>query len=121
MNRSIWLVVGLLLWPASLKAGEVEVVKAELFPLGDGIYRASVTLRHTDEGWDHYADRWEILDPEGNVIAVRELAHPHENEQPFTRSLGGISIPAEVTEVIVRGRDSRHGYGGSEMSLEVPR
>ena len=121
MKRPTWLALAFLFWSVPVAAGEVEVVKAELFPLGDGIYRASVTLRHADEGWDHYADRWEVLDSEGNLIAVRELAHPHENEQPFTRSLGGISIPSDVSEVVVRGRDSRHGYGGPELSLEVPR
>ena len=46
-----------------------------------------------DSGWDHYANRWEVLEPEGQVIATRTLLHPHVDEQPFTRSLSGIHIP----------------------------
>jgi len=55
------------------------------------------------------------------VLGVRELAHPHVNEQPFTRSLGGVEIPDGVQEVTIRARDSVHGYGGAELSVELPR
>jgi hypothetical protein len=41
-----------------------------------------VTVRHADEGWEHYADCWEVLTLDGEVLATRELAHPHDNEQP---------------------------------------
>ncbi|WP_422379739.1 hypothetical protein [Marinicellulosiphila megalodicopiae] len=36
-----------------------------------------------------------------NELAQRVLAHPHGNEQPFTRSKYGIQIPEEITKVIV--------------------
>jgi hypothetical protein len=50
---------------------------------GSGVYRFSVTVRHADEGWDHYADRWEVLTSDGTLLATRTLYHPHVNEQPF--------------------------------------
>jgi hypothetical protein len=85
-----------------------------------GTWSFDVTVRHNDEGWDHYADAWQILDPEtGTVIAERVLAHPHDDEQPFTRSLGGIRIPPRVAKVIVRAKCDRHGFGGQEVLVDL--
>ena len=47
----------------------------------------SATVLSADTGWDKYADRWEVRAPDGRVLGERVLAHPHENEQPFTRAL----------------------------------
>ena len=113
-------IVAMMLVPGAAMAGEADVVDVEVGKQGDGRFRFDVTVRHADEGWDHYADRWEVLGPDGAALGVRELAHPHVNEQPFTRSLTGVSIPADVGEVTVRARDSMHGYGGAEMSVAVP-
>ena len=113
-------IVAMMLVPGEAMAGEADVVDVEVSKQGDGRFRFDVTVRHADEGWDHYADRWEVLGPDGAALGVRELAHPHVNEQPFTRSLTGVSIPADVGEVTVRARDSMHGYGGAEMSVAVP-
>ena len=85
-----------------------------------GVYRFEVTLSHADEGWEHYADAWEVVGPDGAVLARRVLAHPHVNEQPFTRSLGGVALPAGLASVTLRGRDSVHGYGGVELSVPLP-
>ncbi|WP_108815485.1 hypothetical protein [Loktanella sp. Alg231-35] len=77
----------------------------------------SVTLSHPDTGWDHYADGWEVLDADGNSLGIRELAHPHVNEQPFTRSLSGVDIPAGTTTIFVRARCNVDGW--SETLFEV--
>ena len=102
-------------------AGEADVVDVRIFPDGDGTYRFDVTVRHDDEGWDHYADAWEVLEPQGATLGRRVLHHPHVNEQPFTRSLSGVAIGSDVDEVIVRAHDSVHGYGGRTMTVTVPR
>jgi len=78
-----------------------------------------VTVKHSDEGWDHYANKWEILTTDGKIIATRVLAHPHEEEQPFTRSLSNVVIPEGITQVIVRAHDSVHGYGGKQMTVDI--
>ena len=110
-----------LLLAAALEAGQVDVLKVEIRPAGQiGRFDLDVTVRHADSGWDHYANRWEVLAPDGRVIATRVLAHPHVNEQPFTRSLTGVRIPREFTWVRVRGHDLVHGYGGREVTLSVP-
>lgn len=103
-----------------LSAGEADVLSAEAKRSADGTFRFSVTLQHDDSGWDHYADRWEVLAPNGTVLAERVLLHPHVGEQPFTRSLSGVEIPPTVTEVIIRGGDSEHGFGGAELHLALP-
>lgn len=77
----------------------------------------SVTLSHPDTGWDDYADGWEVLDADGNRLGYRELLHPHVNEQPFTRSLSGVDIPADATVVYIRARDNVGGW--SEELYEV--
>ena len=87
--------------------------------LGDGRYRVDATVQHADTGWDHYADRWDVLGPDGTVLGVRELAHPHVNEQPFTRSLT-LEIPAGITRITLQANDSVHGLGGKTFELEVP-
>ena len=102
-------------------AGEADVREATLTAMGDGTFRATVTVAHGDEGWDHYADLWVVLAPDGTVLGERVLAHPHETEQPFTRSLSGIVIPDDIEFVIIRARDSVHGFGGAEVTVTVPR
>jgi len=100
-------------------AGEADIVKASAKQNRNGTWRFSVTVRHNDEGWDHYADAWEILSVEREILTKRVLAHPHENEQPFTRSKSGIKIPQGTKKVIIRAHDNVHGYGGKELILEL--
>jgi len=103
----------------TLHAGEADVVDVAIKKVGDGQFRIDTSVKHGDTGWDHYADRWDVVGPDGTVIGSRVLAHPHENEQPFTRSLT-LAIPADVTRVTIRANDSVHGLGGAEMEIEVP-
>ncbi|MDX1605938.1 MAG: hypothetical protein R3202_07070 [Candidatus Competibacterales bacterium] len=109
----------LLLCAATATAGEADVLAVEAIRTGDRVYRFEVTVRHADTGWDHYADRWEVLAPDETVLATRVLYHPHVDEQPFTRSLGGVEIPKPVTEVRIRARDSVHGHGGAERVVPL--
>lgn len=104
------------------RAGTAEVVGVEVLKLkqsGDTVFRFRVTVRHGDEGWDHYADAWEVVGPDGSVLGRRVLLHPHVNEQPFTRS-ADITVPKTITEVVVRARDKPHGLRGGEMKVQVP-
>jgi len=103
------------------RAGESEVVKVDVRADGPGTYTFDVTLRHADSGWDHYADRWDVLGPGGEVLGTRVLAHPHVHEQPFTRSLSGVAIPAGVDAVTIRAHDTVHGDGPGTYRVAVPR
>jgi len=112
--------LGMILAMSLAVAGEVDVIDARIIESGDHTYRADVTLRHADTGWDHYADKWDVVAPDGSVLGERILYHPHVDEQPFTRSLSGIKIPAGTTHVTIRAHDKVHGYRGKTLQLELP-
>ena len=60
--------------------------------------------------------------PDGTVVlASRVLAHPHDRVPPFTRSLGGVVIPAGIHRVRVREHDLLHGLGGEQISVDLSR
>ena len=101
-------------------ADQADVVGATVKRNAGGKLDFSVTVRHADEGWDHYADRWEILGPDGKVLATRVLQHPHVEEQPVTRTLENVDLPKGVGRVTVRTHDSRHGLGGKEVTVDLP-
>ncbi len=119
MKRALMMLMGILL-KAAAGADEAHVEDVAVIPRGDGHYRFQVTVRHADTGWEHYADRFEIHDDQGLHLGTRVLHHPHVNEQPFTRSLDNVVIPAGIQRVTVRAHDNQHGYGGREMVLELP-
>lgn len=92
----------------SASAGEVSVIGADFDRRGEA-WQVSVTLRHDDSGWEHYADAWRVRDENGQVFATRTLHHPHVEEQPFTRSLSSVRLPAGGT-VYIEGHDKVHGW-----------
>lgn len=73
-------------------------------------YTFSVTIESPDTGCDQYADWWEVINMEGELLYRRILAHSHVNEQPFTRT--GAPVPVEEnTEVIIRAHMNNLSYG----------
>ena len=101
--------------------GEADVVGVKINKQGGGAYSFDVSVQHGDTGWEHYANKWDVVAPDGTVLGTRELLHPHENEQPFTRSLSVVMIPDGIGKVTLRAHDSVHGYGGAEVTVDVPR
>ena len=99
-----------------------NVIDAEIEPTGTDAFRVSATVASQETGWDKYADRWEVRDPStGDVLGERILAHPHVDEQPFTRSLGDVMIPPGVSVVEIAAHDSVLGFCGEVFSASVPR
>lgn len=92
-------------------AGEAKVVGVGAEKSSDGTWRFDVAVLHTDAGLDHYADKWAVFSPDGEMLGERILLHPHDDEQPFTRSQSGIVIPQGLGEVVVRAHDNVHGWG----------
>ena len=116
MRRTL-LIAALLVAPPAL-ADDPVVVGAAAIETG-GTWRFDVTVRHADTGWDHYADGWKVEAPDGTELGYRKLLHPHETEQPFTRSLTGVTIPEGVTSVTITAHDSVHGWGdGFVLALD---
>ncbi len=106
----IALLIPMIFSVSELLADQVTIVKVTSQSSDNNHYRFNVTLAHHDSGWDHYADGWDVLTPEGQVLATRVLYHPHVNEQPFTRSLSAVAIPAQFSWVNIRAHDKVHGY-----------
>ncbi|MEZ4767414.1 MAG: hypothetical protein R2844_03200 [Caldilineales bacterium] len=109
---------------AAAANADVEHVRA--VRSGDGSWTFHVTVRHPDTGWEDYADGWDVVLPDGSVVKpdpdslfTRLLLHPHETEQPFTRSQSGIVIPPGVTTVTVRAHDLVDGWGGRAVAVDL--
>ena len=107
-------------WAGDAAAGKASVINAKASLGANGTYSFSATVAHADTGWKHFADKFEILTPDGKVLGTRVLAHPHVNEQPFTRGLGNVSIPAGITSVIVRAWDNVHKAGEETFTVKLP-
>jgi hypothetical protein len=103
---------------AAAHANDVEVVQTEFSRQGS-TWHVSTTLKHDDTGWDHYADQWRVVDSKGTVLGQRILYHPHEHEQPFTRSQGGIKIPAGTKTVYVEAHDKVHGWSKQRVRVDL--
>ena len=62
----------------------------------------------------------EIIGPHGTILGTRVLAHPHVDEQPFTRSLGGVKIDDGINQVTVRAVDNLAVGGGRSIKVSLP-
>ena len=100
MRLTPLLTIAMMLIAGPLVAGEADVVNVTVVKTAPDVYGFNVTVRHDDTGWEHYADKWEVLDLDRNVLATRILYHPHVDEQPFTRSLSAVKIPAAESILI---------------------
>lgn len=122
MKQTVIMILSLLAIVGTANAGDVDVVDVAVTRNDDieDHYDFDVTLSHDDSGWQHYADKWEILGPNGKVYATRVLWHPHVNEQPFLRSLENVKIPSGVKNIMVRGHAKPHGYGGITKRVTLP-
>ena len=121
MKLSNILFTSLFIITTAAYAGEADVIKVDVKRTGGDTYFFKVTVRHEDEGWDHYANKWDVVAPDGTILGTRTLYHPHVDEQPFTRSLSDVKISESISEVTIRAHDSVHEYGGKTMSVANPR
>ena len=100
-------------------ASDAKILKASAELTSAQKFNISVTVEHADEGWDHYANTWRVYSMDGKLIGERILYHPHVNEQPFTRSLLGLSVPSEVKEVMIVAVCSKTGESKASYNLKL--
>ena len=81
-------------------------------------YTFNVTVSSPDKGCNQYANWWEVIDLDGNLIYRRILAHSHVDEQPFARSGSGIAISSD-TEVYIRVHMNNSSYGSRVLKGSV--
>ncbi len=79
----------------------------------------AVTVSSPYDTPERYADAIRIRNSDGTVYGVRELAHDHASEQPFTRSVTDVAVPDGVTEVVAEARDKTNGWGGTTQTVTV--
>lgn len=83
-------------------------------------YTFAVTISSPDTGCEQYADWWEIISEEGDLIHRRILAHSHVNEQPFTRSGSRINLsPDQQVWVRVHMNNSSYSTQGMIGSIST--
>ena len=68
-------------WAGTAAAGKATVVKATASQGAGGVYSFSTTVAHADTGWKHYADKFEVLAPDGAVLGTRILVHPRPRQR----------------------------------------
>jgi hypothetical protein len=107
-------------------AADADVLDVKAVQTSANTWTFTVTIFHPDKGWEDYADGWDVVLTDGAIIKpdpdspfTRLLLHPHDTEQPFTRSQSGIVIPIAVTEVTVRAHDLIDGFGGQEVAVDL--
>lgn len=120
MRTLYFLIVIMFASTGSVLAGKADVLDVVVVKTGAETFSFDVTVNHDDSGWDHYADKWEIIGPDNAILGTRTLYHPHEDEQPFTRSLRNVSVAATVLQVYVKAHCSVHGFGGNEATVQLP-
>lgn len=81
-------------------------------------YNFNVTIASPDLGCNQYADWWEVIDLDGNLMYRRVLGHSHVNEQPFARSGGPVAI-SETTQVYIRAHMNTSSYGSQVFKGSV--
>lgn len=97
-----------------------DVMSAKVQAKSAGVFDFDVTVSSPYDTARRYADAIRVKGKEGVVYGERKLLHDHASEQPFTRDLYGVKIPAGVKTVIVQARDQKYGYGGKTVEVLLP-
>ena len=115
---ALFVLISLSIFSLPTQAGDVVIVKVELRNnTGGDNWTFHVTLKHADSGWNHYADAWRIVTEDGTVLGKRVLFHPHENEQPFTRSLSDVKLGGNAI-IYVEAHDKVHGWSKDKVKID---
>lgn len=97
-----------------------DVVSVKVKVVRAGVFDFDVTVSSPYDTPQRYADGFRVSALDGKVLGERTLWHDHQNEQPFTRDLFGVNIPAGISKVRVQARDQKHGYGGKSVDVALP-
>lgn len=118
-TKLITLFLCILFFSSNIFSGQAIIEKVEAECNYKRLCKFNVTISHADEGWTHFANGWQIFTPNGDLIGHRALAHPHVNEQPFTRSIRNIKIPDNIDTAILIANDSVHGQSERKYVIKL--
>ena len=97
-----------------------DVVAVKVTSQSGDVFNFDVTVSSPYDSAQRYADAFRVMAADGKVFGERILLHDHETEQPFTRELHGVKIPAVIKAVVVQARDQKNGYGGKTFEAALP-
>lgn len=97
-----------------------DVIAAKVQPRGADKFDFDVTVSSPYDTPQRYADAFRAMHKDGTVFGERVLLHDHATEQPFTRDLYGVTVPAGVRSVILQARDLKNGWGGKTLEVILP-
>ncbi|MHB1084378.1 MAG: hypothetical protein ACYCZA_06020 [Thiobacillus sp.] len=97
-----------------------DVVNVKVHARGANRFDFDATISSPYDSPQRYADAFRVMRSDGVVYGERTLFHDHAGEQPFTRDLYGVTIPAGVQTVVVQARDQKYGYGGKTLQVKLP-
>lgn len=97
-----------------------DVVAVAVRAAAQDTFDFDVTVSSPYDGAARYADGIRARDAQGTVFGERKLFHDHASEQPFTRDLYGVKIPAGNQTVVIEARDQKYGYGGKTVVVNLP-
>jgi len=97
-----------------------DVLAVKVRAAGANRFDFDVTVSSPYDSARRYADGIRARSRDGAVFGHRKLFHDHADEQPFTRDMYGVEVPAGVKSVVVEARDQRFGYGGRTVEVELP-
>jgi len=100
------------------QSGEKAVVVSVTASGNENDYSFNVGILSPDMGCSQYANWWEVISENGDLIYRRILGHSHVNEQPFIRSGGSVSISKDQV-VIVRAHMNTSSYGNKTFKGSV--
>lgn len=97
-----------------------DVVDVRVHARSDSRFDFDATISSPYDTPQRYADAFRVMNAEGIQFGERNLLHDHANQQPFTRDLYGVAIPAGIKTVIIQARDKQYGYGGKTLQVTLP-
>ena len=97
-----------------------DVVEVRVHARSDSRFDFDATISSPYDTPQRYADGFRVMNAEGIQYGERNLLHDHANQQPFTRDLYGVAIPAGIKTVIIQARDKQYGYGGKTLQVTLP-
>ena len=116
----VFLCCGAFAMPAHAEQQFPDVLKAQVRATGENTFNFDVTISSPYDTPARYADAFHVKTLSGEILGERILWHDHQHEQPFTRDLYGVTIPAEIKTVEIQARDQRYGYGGAAIQVALP-
>lgn len=97
-----------------------DVIDVRVHARSDGLFDFDATISSPYDTPQRYADAFRVMSTEGMQFGERTLFHDHASEQPFTRDLYGVAIPAGINTVVIQARDKKYGYGGKTLHVTLP-